>query len=97
MIDLSEKEHVPSFYEAVAMCEKHNMQVICYKETYTEAKCLIDGWDISIPHKARNIEKFFEVFIRDNVEKANSLFAAGLYKTKSIDLPRFKSIKSRIK
>ena len=96
MIDFSEKEHEKHFLPIVELCEKNGYQVICYKETYTEAKCLIGGWDIPISHYAENPKTYYEKIIKCQIEDAEKLLALGAISCRQIDLPKFKKIKNRL-
>ena len=93
MIDISEKEHVPMVLKIIEECESKGLEVICYKETYTEAKCLIGGWDIPISHYAE--KDYFDVIVKPRIELAEKLLAMGteFCKCRSIDHPKFKRIK----
>jgi hypothetical protein len=96
MIDLSEKEHYGKFDGIVKLCEAAGYEVVCYKETYEYAKCLIGGWDIPISHHAENANRYYDKIVKPQIENGEKLLEAGLVSCRSIDLPKFKRIKARL-
>ena len=96
MIDLTGKEHEKHFLPIVELCEKDGYEVVCYKETYTEAKCLIGGWDIPISHYADNAKRYYEKIIKGQIENAEKLLSLGMVECRHIDLPKFKKVKSKL-
>lgn len=95
MIDITEKDLLPSVLRIIAVLEERGYKVIAYKENYEVTKCFINGWQRDISHYADKPLEYIERILEPSIEMAEKLRSMG-HATLDYDLPKYKGIRTRI-
>ena len=95
MFDFSEKEHCDNFDKFIKLFEGDGHEVVCYKETYDDAKCLIDGWAIDLSHYAEDAKSYYDAFLKPMLANAEKLRSMGVAE-RDIDKPKFKKVRAML-